>query len=132
VVEREWQDLVVNRRELSAEWARLGSARERIELAYERLDDIRAQLDAERRQLERQREQMWAERFRIIGEPRRNEPRRVAADRPWRDARSHLLEALVVMRAAMARRARHPFARRDRGAGDAARRPRRELPPGDA
>jgi hypothetical protein len=131
-IEQEWQQLVVSRRELSAEWARLGAARERIELAYERLDGLREQLDADRRQLERQREQLLAERFRVVGEPRQSEPRRVADNRPWGDARSHLVEAMVMVRAAMARRARHPFARRDRAEQEAARQARGELPPGNA
>lgn len=128
----EWNQLELSRRELSAEWARLSVARERIESAYERLDDLRGHLDAERRQLDRQRERMWAERFQLVTETRPSEPRPVAADRPWRDAASHLLEAVVVIRASVARRARHPLARRGSEARGESRRQRKELPPGEA
>jgi hypothetical protein len=128
----EWNQLELSRRELSAEWARLSVARERIESAYERLDDLRGHLDAERRQLDRQRERMWAERFQLVTETRPSEPRPVAADRPWRNAASHLLEAVVVIRASVARRARHPLARRGSEARGEPRRARKELPPGEA
>jgi hypothetical protein len=128
----EWNQLELSRRELSAEWARLSAARERIEAAYERLDDLRGHLDAERRQLDRQRERMWAERFQLVAETRPSEPRPVAADRPWRNAASHLLEAAVVIRASVARRARHPLAWRGSEARGESRRERKGLPPGEA
>jgi hypothetical protein len=131
-LEGEWRQLDVTRRELAAEWARLGAARERTESVYERLDFLREHLDAERRQLERQRERMWAERFQLVSETRPREPKPVAADRPWRSAASLLLEAVVVMRSAVARRARHPIAGHPGDAGAGTRREPRELPPGDS
>jgi hypothetical protein len=103
--EAQWQQLERNRRDLLGEWARLSKARERIEATYERLDDLREQLDAERRQLEQQRERLWMGRFQLASEAeQRAEPRPVAADRPWRDVASHLLEAAVVVRAVVADR----------------------------
>jgi hypothetical protein len=130
--EAQWQQLERNRRDLLSEWARLSKARERIETTYERLDDLREQLDAERRQLERERERLWMGRFQLVNEAERAEPRPVAADRPWRDVATHLVEAAVVVRAVVAQRGPRLVARLR---GRAARRPltggwRRELPPG--
>jgi len=130
--ESQWQQLERNRRDLLAEWARLSKARERIEATYERLDDLREQLDAERRQLERQREHLWMGRFQLASESERAEPRPVAADRPWRDVGAHLLEAAVVVRAAVALQTPRLIARlrgrASRGALTGGR--RRALPPG--
>ena len=130
--ESQWQQLERNRRDLLSEWARLSKARERIEATYERLDDLREQLDTERRQLERQREHLWMGRFQLVSETERAEPRPVAADRPWRDVGAHLLEAAVVVRAAVALQAPRLMARlrgrAARGALTGGR--RRELPPG--
>jgi hypothetical protein len=131
-LEAQWQQLERNRRDLLSEWARLSKARERIEATYERLDDLREQLDAERRQLERQRERLWMGRFQLVSETERVEPRPVVADRPWRDVASHLLEAAVVVRAAVAQRGPRLVARlrsrAARGALTGGR--RRALPPG--
>jgi hypothetical protein len=102
--EAQWQQLERNRRDLLSEWARLSKARERIEATYERLDDLREQLDAERRQLERERERLWMGRFQLVSEVERAEARPVVGDRPWRDVASHLIEAAVVVRAAVAQR----------------------------
>ena len=130
--EAQWQQLERNRRDLLSEWARLSKARDRIEATYERLDDLREQLDGERRQLERERERLWMGRFQLVSEAERGEPRPVVADRPWRDVASHLVEAAVVVRAAVAQRGPRLVARLR---GRAARAHltggwRRELPPG--
>jgi hypothetical protein len=118
----QWQQLDEARRDLLAEWSRLSKARERIESLYEHLDEMRRQLEVERRQLVVQTERVWIDRF---------QPMRLT-DRPWRDAAAHVLEAAVIVRAAVAQRAPDLVARlrgrAQRGGALIAR--RKELPPG--
>jgi hypothetical protein len=121
-LEVQWQQLDEARRDLLAEWSRLSRARERIEQLYEHLDDMRRQLEVERRALVVQSEQVWIERF---------QPTRLP-DRPWRDAAGHVLEAAVIVRAAIAQRAPELMAglrgRAQRRGALIVR--RKELPPG--
>jgi hypothetical protein len=119
--EAQWRELDQARRDLLAEWSRLSRARERIEALYEHLDEMRRQLDIERGQLVVQREQAWIDRYQPASLP----------DRPWRDAAAHMLEAAVIVRAALAERAPALLSRlRDRAARGALMSRRRELPPG--
>ena len=71
-------------------------------------------------------------RFQLASETERAEPRPVAADRPWRDVGAHLVEAAVVVRAAVALQTPRLIARlrgrAARGALTGGR--RRALPPG--
>ena len=115
--EVQWQQLDEARRDLLAEWSRLSKARERIESLYEHLD-------LERRQLVVQRDHVWAQRLQPVSLP----------ERPWRDATSHVIEAAVIVRAAVAQRAPEVVARLR---GRAVRRGalivrRKELPPGSS
>jgi hypothetical protein len=122
--EVQWNQLDEARRDLLAEWSRLSKARERIESLYEHLDGLREQLDLEHRQLVVQRERVWVDRFQPASLP----------ERPWRDAAAHMLEAAVIVRAAVAQRAPELMARlRGRAArGSALIVRRKELPPGSS